>query len=127
MPAPQTGSLPSETLTVSVRGTQSAGPVSAPAPAPRAAIVSSTSPAGPVWIETTCQDTPVETQVTRFKEEYPATTVVELGTAALLVDLGKRQQLTAWDSDSSCRVDVIGPKDVDAVAIARTLLGTMRS
>ena len=63
----------------------------------------------------------------QFKLEYPSTTMVDLGKTALLVDHGKRQQLTAWDGDSNGRVDVIGPKDVDTVAIARTLLGTLRS
>ena len=127
VPAPA-HALPAEPVAMSVQGTQPDAPVSPAAlAAGRAPIASSTSPAGPVWIETTCQDTPVETQVTQFKLEYPATTMVELGKAALLVDHGKRQQLTAWDADSNCRVDVIGPKDVDTIAIARTLLGTLRS
>ncbi|MBL9017392.1 MAG: hypothetical protein JNL83_24605 [Myxococcales bacterium] len=125
---PAQASLPSEPLALSVRGTQGTGPVGPSAPAaPRAPIASSTSPTGPVWIETTCQDTPIDAQVAQFKLEYPATTAIDLGKAALLVDHGKRQQLTAWDADSSCRIDITGPKDVDAVAIARTLLGTLRS
>ena len=130
VPAPAQGALPSEPIAMSVRGTQLNGRLSAVAvakrPAPSAAT-SSTSPAGPVWIETTCQDTPVEAQVAELKLEYPANTSVDLGKAALLVDHGKRQQLTAWDTDSNCRVDITGPKDVDTAAIARTLLGELRS
>jgi hypothetical protein len=129
--APVLDSAAAEPVALSVQGTQADAPVSTPAPAApagrRAPIASSTSPAGPVWIETICQDSPVETQVAQFESEYPATKVADVGKAALLVDHGKRQQLTAWDTDSNCRVDVIGPKDVDTVAIARTLLGTLRS
>jgi len=127
VPAPAQGSLPSEPLTLSVRGTQKNDPVSPATATRRAPIASSTSPAGPVWIETTCQDTPVETQVKELRLEYPATTVVDVGKAALLVDHGSRQQLAAWDTDSNCRVDITGPKDVDTVAIARTLLAELRS
>lgn len=130
VPAPAQSTLPSEPIAMSVRGTQMNGRLTAVAVATRRAppaAKSSTSPAGPVWIETTCQDTPVEAQLAELKLEYPANTSVELGKAALLVDHGKRQQLTAWDTDSNCRVDITGPKDVDTVAIARTLLGTLRS
>lgn len=119
--APAQGSLPSEPVAMSVQGT-----VAQAAPT-RGPIASSTSAAGPVWIETVCQDTPLEAQLAEFKLEYPATTAVDLGKAALLVDHGKRQQLSAWDTDSNCRVDITGPKDVDTVAIARTLLGTLKS
>jgi hypothetical protein len=125
MPAPALGSLPSEPLALSVQGTQVTDPVARATR--RAPIASSTSPAGPVWIETTCQDMPLEAQLAQFKLDHPATTAVDLGKAALLVDHGPRHQLAAWDADSNCRVDVIGPKDVDAVAIARTLLGELRS
>ena len=125
VPAPAQGSLPPESLTLSVRGTQRTE--KSPASTRRTPIASSTSSTGPVWIETTCQNTPVEAQVVAFKREYPTTTAVDLGKAALLVDRGTRQQLTAWDTDSNCRVDVTGPKDVDTVAIARTLLSQLAS
>jgi hypothetical protein len=125
--APAQSTLPSEPLALSVRGTQMTDPAGGPGQRAPVAVTASTSPAGPVWIETICQDTPVEAQVTQFKREYPATTAVQLGKAALLVDHGVRQQLTAWDTDSNCRVDITGPKDVDTVALARTLLGSLRS
>lgn len=125
--APAQGSVPPEPLSLSVRGTQANGPIVAVADARRPRPTSSTSPTGPVWIETTCLDKPVEAQIADLQREYPATTAVDVGKTALLVDHGKRQQLTAWDTDSNCRVDITGPKDVDTSAIARTLLGELRS
>ena len=127
VPVPAPNMVPSEPLTLSVRGSQANDHVAPAGGVAPIRAVASTSASGPVWIETVCQDAPVETQVAEFKLEYPATTSVDLGKVALVVDYGKRQQLTAWDTDSNCRVDITGPKDVDTAALARTLLGELRS
>lgn len=48
-----------------------------------------------------------------------------VGKAAILVDAGELQQLTAWDSDSSCQITLAVPKTVDAMALGRRMLDAL--
>lgn len=94
-------------------------------PAPAKSSAPTTSSHGPVWIETTCEDASAESQLALIKQENASARDVEIGKAGVIVDKGDRQQLTAWDTDSNCHVDVTAPKDVDTVSIARTVLSQL--
>ncbi len=48
-----------------------------------------------------------------------------VGRAAILVDAGELQQLTAWDIDSSCQLSLAVPKTVDAIALGRHILASL--
>ena len=114
---PWAGPVTPSTTTTTTTATTAASTEPVPA--------ATTSAQGPVWIETTCEEASVESQLAAIKQENASARDVEIGKAGVIVDKGNRQQLTAWDTDSNCHVDVTAPKDVDTVSIARTVLSQL--
>jgi hypothetical protein len=81
---------------------------------------------GPVWIDTTCDDTtPVESQIAEIKQAHARTEDMQVGKAAILVVEDKWRELTAWDSDSNCHVTVHGTPTSDFVGIASAILSQL--
>jgi len=99
-----------------------AGSAGAAVAAPIAAAAPAKTGGGPVWIETVCDDVPAVTRIAEIKREHPDARDVAVGQAGVVVETETSQNLTAWDTDSACSVNVHAPKDADAVAIARTIL-----
>jgi hypothetical protein len=87
-----------------------------------AAASPSTSSDGPVWIETTCDDSVAATEIAKIKQGNPSARDVAIGQGGVLVTFERAKELTAWDSDSSCHVFVRGPLSADTAAIARSIL-----
>lgn len=54
-----------------------------------------------------------------------APTSSTVGNTVILVDVGDMQQLTAWDSDSSCQITLSVPRSVNAVALGRRILDAL--
>lgn len=86
----------------------------------------SSSPDGPVWIETTCDSTVAATEIARIKRDNPGAQEVAIGQGGVLITLETAKELTAWDTDSSCHVFVRGPLSADTSAIARSVLSLLR-
>lgn len=99
-----------------------AGSATAAVAAPLAAAAPAKTGGGPVWIETVCDDVPADTRIAEIKREHPDARDVAVGQAGVVVESGSSQDLTAWDTDSKCSVNIHAPKDADAVALARTIL-----
>ena len=91
-----------------------------------AAASPSTSSDGPVWIETTCDDSVAATEIARIKQGNPTAKDVAIGEGGVMVTLDSAKELTAWDTDSSCHVFVRGPLNADTIAIARSILTMLR-
>jgi len=80
---------------------------------------------GPVWIDTTCEDAPMEPQIADIKQTHSRTQDVQLGKGGVLVTENKYREVTAWDDNSNCHVTVHAPPDSDVVGIARAILSQL--
>jgi hypothetical protein len=90
------------------------------------ATTAASADTGPVWIDTTCDDTtPPDSQIAAIKQSHARTQDVQLGKAAVLVLEDRWKELTAWDNDSSCYVTVHGTPTSDVVGIGRAILSQL--
>ena len=99
-----------------------AGSAGAAVAAPIAAAAPAHTGTGPVWIETVCNGVSATSGIADIKREHPDARDVAVGQGGVVVLGATSQDLTAWDTDSTCSVNIHAPKDADAVALARTIL-----
>lgn len=81
--------------------------------------------AQPGSIQAACNQATSATAAQLRQQNPDSREVANVGKAAVIVDQGQSQHLIAIDDDSNCQIDVLVPKNVDAVAIGRAALDNL--